>query len=291
MKRIKLYIMLLLTMEAVMVQAQDHPSIVVESIVLDSASHTPLSYVNIGIANKNIGTVSGVDGKFSLAVPDSLAQERIMFSMIGYSNKSLIVSELQNENGKVFLSPTVIELNAVEITAAKMKAKKVGKSSGVGVYFSVGVLDFGGELATVIKMPKRKKSFLKDFNFKVTSNNPDSALFRVNLYYFENDVFKNILDENIYFKLYKGTTGDICVDLSPYNIVVDRDVLVSIEFLEIYAPEVEFDEDDPNRYFYGDINFAGGFVGPKSYMRPTSQGEWEKVPLSVAPCFWMTILQ
>ena len=293
MKRVglKLLFVLLLMAEGMLMQAQDHQSIVVESIVLDSVSHTPLCYVNIGIANKNIGTISGVDGKFSLSLPDSLANETVTFSMIGYSTKLLSVSELQNENRNILLSPSVIELRPAEVTAKKLKAKKIGKSSGVGVTFAVGVLEAGGEIGAVMKMPGKKKSFLKDFNFKITGNKPDSAVFRLNLYYVEKDRFTNILNDNIYFTLHKGVTGDICVDLSPYQIVVDRDILASIEFLEIYAPEVEFDEDDPNRYFYGDINIAGGFVGPKSYMRPTSQGVWEKVPLSISPCFWMTVLQ
>ena len=293
MKRIGLEILLafLLMSVTVSMQAQDHPSIVVESIVLNSVSNTPLSYVNIGIANKNIGTVSGVDGKFSLSLPDSLANEKITISMIGYESKLLSVSELQNGNGSILLSPSAIELHPAEVIAKKLKAKKIGKSSGVGVTFAVGVLEAGGEIGAVMKMPGKKKSFLKDFNFKITGNKPDSVVFRLNLYYVEKDCFTNILNDNIYFTLHKGVTGDICVDLSPYQIVVDRDILASIEFLEIYAPEVEFDEDDPNRYFYGDINIAGGFVGPKSYMRPTSQGVWEKVPLSISPCFWMTVLQ
>ena len=288
---LKLLLVLLLMASRVTVQAQDRPSIVVESFVLDSVSNAPLGYVNIGIANKNIGTVSGVDGKFSLALPDSLANEQITFSMIGYSTKLLSVSELQNGNRIVLLSPSVIELRPAEIAAKKLKAKKIGKSSGAGVVFSVGVLDAGGEIGAVMKMPSKKESFLKDFNFKITGNNPDSVVFRLNLYSVEKDGFINILNDNIYFTLHKGVTGNIRVDLSPYQIVVDGDILVSIEFLEIFAPEVEFDEDDPSRYFYGDINIAGSFVGPKSYMRQTSQGEWEKVPMSISPCFWMTILQ
>jgi len=292
MKRVglKLLFAFLLMSGSVLMQAQDHPSIVVESFVPDSVSHAPLCYVNIGIANKNIGTVSGLDGKFSFLVPDSLANEKVTFSMIGYSTKLLSVSELQNGNGSILLSSSVIELRPAEVIAKKFKAKKIGKSSGVGVTFAVGVLEAGGEIGAVMKMPGKKESFLKDFNFKITDNKPDSAVFRLNLYYVEKDGFVNILKDNIYFTLHKETIGDISIDLSPYQIVVDRDILASIEFLEIYAPEVEFDEDDPNRYFYGDIDIAGSFVGPKSYMRQTSQGVWEKVPMSISPCFWMTVL-
>ena len=293
MKRVglKLLFAFLLMAGTVSIQAQDHQPITVESVVLDSVSHTPLCYVNIGIANKNIGTVSDVDGKFSLSLPDSLANEQITFSMIGYSNKLLSVNELQKGSGNIFLSPSVIELHPVEIVSKKLKSKKIGKSSGVGVTFAVGVLDAGGEIGAVMKIPNKKKSFLKDFNFRITANGTDSAVFRLNLYYVEKDGFTNILNDNIYFTLQKGVTGDICVDLSPYQIVVDRDILVSIEFLEIHAEKIEFVENDDNRNFHGDIYIAGGFVGPKSYMRPTSQGVWEKVPLSVSPCFWMTVLR
>ena len=88
--------------------AQNTTPIVIESYIVDSISNTPLSYVNIGITNKNIGTVSGFDGKFSITLPDTLSNENITFSMIGYSNKVLGVKELQNSNDTISYPPKLL---------------------------------------------------------------------------------------------------------------------------------------------------------------------------------------
>lgn len=267
--------------------AQSKPSVVIESVVLDSVSKNPLCYVNIGITDKNIGTVSNLDGIFSLEVPDSLADEKITFSMIGYSNRELSISEINNDS-VVFLSPSVIELKPAEITSKKLKERKTGNTFGNGVAIAVNAIDAGGEIGTVIKMPNNKKSYLKDFNFNISANNPDSAVFRLNLYYIENETFINIVDDNIYFTLHNGTTGDISIDLSQYQIVVDRDIFTSIELLEIHVSDVQFEENDPDRFFYDRINVSASLIGTKTYIRQTSQGKWNKK--SFSPCFWMTIL-
>ena len=57
--------------------------------VLDAATKEPLPYVNIGLINKNIGTVSDDYGYFELGVNAQLnAQDTLLFSMIGFESKS-----------------------------------------------------------------------------------------------------------------------------------------------------------------------------------------------------------
>ena len=73
----------------------------------------------------------------------------------------------------------------------------------------------------------------------------------------------------------------------PYQIVVDKDIFVSIELLVIYAPDIKFDKNDINRFFYDRINVSAKQMG-SSYMRNTSHGQWSKV--SGSPCFWLTVL-
>ena len=53
--------------------------------VIDAEENLALSYVNIGILNKNTGTVSGKNGSFKLRLSDAVKKEdKIIFSHIGY---------------------------------------------------------------------------------------------------------------------------------------------------------------------------------------------------------------
>lgn len=54
--------------------------------VIDAQTGEPLSYVNIGIVNGSIGTVSGVAGEFKLTSTEALPDSSVLrFSMIGYT--------------------------------------------------------------------------------------------------------------------------------------------------------------------------------------------------------------
>lgn len=62
--------------------AQTGHKFLVESILLDSIENTAVSYANIGISGKNIGTVSNIDGLFDLSIPDSLTDEKTSISRL-----------------------------------------------------------------------------------------------------------------------------------------------------------------------------------------------------------------
>lgn len=65
---------------------------IINGEVKDATEKTLLQYVNIGIANKNVGTVSSNKGKFSLKIDEKLNQkDTISFSYIGYKTKKIKV--------------------------------------------------------------------------------------------------------------------------------------------------------------------------------------------------------
>ena len=66
--------------------------------VLDAATKEPLPYVNIGLINKNIGTVSDDYGYFELDVNAKLnAQDTLLFSMIGFESKSSVLKDFLDQ--------------------------------------------------------------------------------------------------------------------------------------------------------------------------------------------------
>jgi hypothetical protein len=61
-------------------------------------------------------------------------------------------------------------------------------------------------------------------------------------------------------------SGLVSVDLRPYDIVMENDFLVAIEWIEDLG--------------IGDLFFSAGFLGSSLYARATSQGEWTKMGVS-----------
>ncbi len=59
----------------------------VKGRVVDKKNNQPLAFVNIGVINKDIGTVSDENGNFSIDLSKSSETDTIRFSMIGYKNQ------------------------------------------------------------------------------------------------------------------------------------------------------------------------------------------------------------
>ena len=62
--------------------------------IVDEISQKPLSYANIGIYNKSMGTISNVDGEFIFKIPERFSDDTLVVSFMGYRNKFLPVSKL-----------------------------------------------------------------------------------------------------------------------------------------------------------------------------------------------------
>lgn len=263
-------------------------SVEIKGVVYDSATRHPVEYTNIGIFEKGIGTVSDFSGRFSINIPGDLLNDSITFSRIGYYKKVISTLKLQqNALQTIYLIPKTIQLEEVKIDAKKLKIKTKGnKTRSEKIVLGISSsLSLGLETGTVIKLPD-KPVYIKDFNFHIAYNRPDSAKFRLNIYSYDKKIENNILKKNIYFTVSGKTTGDFKVDLTKYNLVVQGDVFVAIEELAVYSkgpdPKIKFD-----KYYYDRINVSATVTGSKSFYRKVSMDKWEKK--SSSPGFWLTV--
>jgi len=88
---------------------------------------TALSYANIGIKGGKTGTISKVDGEFNISIPDSLANDSLTFSGIGFNEKSFLIYTLKDkENFEVVLDEKITTLAEVRISNRKLKQRKLG---------------------------------------------------------------------------------------------------------------------------------------------------------------------
>lgn len=82
--------------------------------ILDAESGYPVSYATIGVGKLGIGTVSNIDGDWSLRLPSSAVNEKINIRCLGYTTQEVAVSKLRK--GSVFhLKQTSYELGEIVV--------------------------------------------------------------------------------------------------------------------------------------------------------------------------------
>ncbi|MFT7297920.1 MAG: hypothetical protein ACI81S_000840 [Sphingobacteriales bacterium] len=230
-------------------------------IIAEEKGKTPVSYANIGIPGKNLGTVSNLNGEYSLSIPDSLSKDSVRFSAIGFKPKTLAIKDLQKLK-EISLSAQIFDIPEVEIKSSKLKEKILGyKTDSRAMQAGFTSNKLGNEVGVRIKT-KGRETYLKEFATNISSNTYDTVKFRLNIYTIKDDLpHQNILKENIIIT----TTieqGRVAVDLTPYKIWIDEDVIVTMEWIEDLGEQ--------------GLYFSAGFLGTV-YGRQTSQGDWEKV--------------
>ena len=201
---------------------------IIKCKVLDSASKAPVEFANAGIVSKAFGTVTNEKGEFTLNVPDSLLQEKIRISILGYKSKNILLKNLINTT-VVYLSASSYNLSEVAVKPKKTKHKVLGNettSKMATCGFTSNKL--GCELGVKLNI-KHKETQLKKLSFNIVRNIYDSLIFRVNIYKKDKDgqPGENLLTKNL-FVTPQAQTGLVEVDLSTLYLFVDDDVFVTI---------------------------------------------------------------
>ena len=171
---------------------------ILHGAIVEEGTNRPLAYVNLGIAGKNVGTVSDINGAFNLNIPSANRLDTLTFSMVGYEPKKLALSKINTDNLIITLKAAVYDISEVIVSNKKFKRKTVGNNaSGKVVRFSLGGDDLGAELGSLIKIRKRK-TFIKTFKWFVVDNPFERVRFRLNIYDYKADKpDSNILKQNI----------------------------------------------------------------------------------------------
>ena len=233
--------------------------------IVEEGTNRPLAFVNVGIAGKNVGTVSDINGDVNLNIPSTNRLDTLTFSMVGYEPKKLALSKINADNLIIALKAAVYDISEVIVSNKKFKRKTVGNNaSGKIVKFSIGGDDLGAELGSLIKIRKRK-TFIKTFKWFVVDNPFERVRFRLNIYdYKGGKQDSNILRQNIIVEFDK-VSGMMEVDLSKYNIMVTDDFIVSLEWFE-HPGESKTGSDE--------VSFSASLMGPLFMYRDISLGKW-----------------
>lgn len=246
--------------------------------IVDSKTREAIPFVNVGVFEKEIGTVSDEEGIFHLPINDIRikASDIVVFSSLGYQSIKKLVSSVElvyNDYPIIEMTPSSLELEEVVVSdnANYMVPETVGysnKGEEVFGYWKDNIA-LGGELGTkvIVKNGLRR---LDRFIFEVWHNPSDSLLLRVNVY--DNDgklslpkTNLNTSGKNILYSL-SSNERMVSIDLKPYDIYVKSDFVISLELLNVYGQEE-----------LGLIVAATSDDGHGTYRKYASQGKWERI--------------
>ncbi len=236
--------------------------------IKDSISNAPLPYVNIGVVDRDVGTVSDMEGKFKISLEDKFDDDSLRVSIVGYQTRVFKVAEFKAyivNNPEMKLLERTQELRAIIVTEKRLKEEILGNRTE-SKKFRGGFTksDLGNELGIVVQV-KKGGAFIKTFNAFIVSNTSDSMKFRLNFYDLKNGLPNiKIVSDQIIFPI-KTKTGKFVLDLRQYDIKVNDDFFVSLELIE------NFGQKDTRG-----ILFSVGFLGSAFITRETSQGKWKK---------------
>jgi hypothetical protein len=236
--------------------------------VLSGITDSGLSYVNVLVIGKNIGTVTDESGNFILSSANITDNDSLRFSAIGFQARTLLVRSFRKDTLKnIYLEPKIYDLREVNVTYKKHKNRVIRLGSAVSSkYLKSGFADndLGSELG--IKLNVKKPVKLQNINLNVAVCTFDSVTYRLNIYETFNQInYRNILTEPIYLSFTGKDIGEtITFDLSRYAIVIQGDVLIS---LELYKDLGE-----------GKLLFNTEYFTGSTYHRKTGDGKWVGSP-------------
>jgi len=101
-----------------------HAQRIIQGKVLEQYSNTPISYVNIGILNSSVGTISNQDGTFLIKIPADHLKDTVIFSALGYMRKYIPVQLLQDNKPLTIILNLKAEILSEVIVSSKKEKKK-----------------------------------------------------------------------------------------------------------------------------------------------------------------------
>lgn len=248
------------------------------SQVIDSKSGKPISYVNIGIVGKNIGTVSNENGEFQLIISEALDTDSLRFSMVSYNTKTIAVADLRglDFNMPIEMVERQIELQEVIVSAQRSPRVILGLDKKYcyliplfkGATSNLTFPQKGSRHEIGTRFPNSQPINIDSIQINFAYVGIDSVVFRLNIYAIEKDKMRNIMSAPIYIALSKEEALDFpIINLEHHQLDVSTDFLVTIE--------------NYKKMPYGSTKLLANFKSKGSmyptYYRNNSQSNWVKL--------------
>lgn len=207
--------------------------------VSNSKTNEVLSYANLGVRGKNIGSIADEGGNFKIDISKASPNDKIVVSYLGFEPIIYLVNELKPDQiYEVKLIPKPVELKEVAVYNKRIpiilgNKKKSSNYTGWGNNKS-GIGRARGAIINPADLPVKAEEFV----IHVHENTFDSVKFRLNIMIpGENgEPSTSLINENIFFST-SEKKGWVRVDLKPYNIVISEKLIVAVEWVDASGRE------------------------------------------------------
>jgi len=95
--------------------SQNNNFISIKGKVLDKKTKQAIVFVTVTAEGTNIGTVTNTDGEFIINIEKGISSKELSFKYIGYKNKYINLSDLNNDENIIYLNPTSVSIKEVVV--------------------------------------------------------------------------------------------------------------------------------------------------------------------------------
>jgi hypothetical protein len=201
--------------------------------------------------------------------------------LVGYFSKKIVVKDfIESKENTIKLDVKITELAEVVITNTKTNTESIGRQ-GSGKFIQVSIHNkksavetIGSEMGMRYKT-KQRNATLKDFNFNISGNNFNFIKYRINIYSVKDNMPDTLIyNKQIFMTIDNFKTGWTKVNLEPYNIKVNQDFIVTVQWVEGRMDKKE----NPITM----IPIAITLFSKNCYARIASQDKWKKVGINLS---------
>lgn len=250
--------------------------VVVNGKVKNAKTSEAIGYANIGILNSKIGTLSNLDGSFSILVPAEYAEDSLTFTALGFGKKTVPVAQLKHNNGgTILLDERVSELNTVTVTAKRQENQtfELGNSNYLGGIMEPDSVYAGRAISLLIDNTGKNSYdglefplYLRTARIRILRNNLDTCKFRIRLNEIDPETGapgKDLLTQSI-VTLSELRKGWLEFDLSSINLLVTKPFFITFEQIldandrrNIAESYRKFIQDNPKKLVTDTVIFEG----------------------------------
>lgn len=269
----------------------------VKGVVRDENGEA-VEYVNVGIVNGTIGTITDDEGCFVLTLNDSLDNRVIRFSRLGFVPYERRVKEFKhNFSGVVTMKRDVLKFEDINVMAVGTKnaSHREAIVNRRGVRIPAGVLalqenpkitmnwvsdpKMGYQYGVIVE--SEKKYIPQRMEIPIADCLSDTVLFRVNIYDIDScgSVSKLLNRDEIFFKVKrKLAKNSYTVDLMSQALTLKGRQFFAIEVVAYSYP-----------LKYNETIITFPLFSAPSYFRKSSQGAFEKFSNNLGIKVWALI--
>lgn len=245
----------------------------ISGVIFDKTGNKPISFASIGIAGKQVGTLSDENGLFELILTDDQKNDTLKVYAIGYKPQVFNAAGFTKEvNKKIFLESLPTQLAEVEIKSKKIKYKTLGttkysKNNCSGFVKNTNNWK-GSECALKIHNKGTKTVLMETFSFYIIQNKySDSLTFRLMFYEAADTKWqypstRPFMKKPIIFKVGQKQ-GEFVLNIKDYDVCTSKDFYVSLECL--------MNEMEITKFCY-----AGSYSSP-SFVKAAAFSKWTQV--------------